>query len=107
MGNYNNNASSDTVAPEDKSGMADPEGMPEQDRPVLVPREGYEGDYDQVAAEHFFGNETSVICCATFGEVIRQATNKKESEGAVMAIENSIAGSILPNYNLLQKSRLK
>ena len=26
---------------------------------------------------------------------------------AVMAIENSIAGSILPNYNLLQKSNLE
>ncbi len=33
--------------------------------------------------------------------------NKKESDGGVMAIENSIAGSILPNYNLLQKSNLK
>jgi prephenate dehydratase len=33
--------------------------------------------------------------------------NKKESDGGIMAIENSIAGSILPNYNLLQKSTLK
>lgn len=107
MGNYNNNASPYTVAPEDNSGMADPEGMPEQNRPVLVSIQGYEGSFHQVAAQHFFGNKTSVICCATFGEVIRQATNKKESDGAVMAIENSIAGSILPNYNLLQKSRLK
>jgi prephenate dehydratase len=39
--------------------------------------------------------------------VIRIASNKKESDGGVMAIENSIAGSILPNYNLLQKSNLK
>ena len=35
------------------------------------------------------------------------ASGKKESEGGVMAIENSIAGSILPNYNLLQKSNLR
>jgi prephenate dehydratase len=48
-----------------------------------------------------------VIPCATFREVIKIATNKKESNGGVMAIENSIAGSILPNYNLLQKSSLK
>jgi len=39
--------------------------------------------------------------------VIKIASNKKESHGGVMAIENSIAGSILPNYNLLQKSALK
>jgi prephenate dehydratase len=38
---------------------------------------------------------------------VKIAGNKKESDGGVMAIENSIAGSILPNYNLLQKSNLK
>jgi prephenate dehydratase len=31
---------------------------------------------------------------------------KTEKGHGVMAIENSIAGSILPNYNLLQKSNL-
>ena len=40
-------------------------------------------------------------------EVVKIAGNKKESDGGVMAIENSIAGSILPNYNLLKKSNLK
>ena len=30
----------------------------------------------------------------------------KEADAGIMAIENSIAGSILPNYNLLQKSNL-
>jgi prephenate dehydratase len=39
--------------------------------------------------------------------VVKIAANRKESDGGVMAIENSIAGSILPNYNLLQKSKLK
>jgi prephenate dehydratase len=48
-----------------------------------------------------------VIPCATFREVVKIAANKKESDGGVMAIENSIAGSILPNYNLLQKSNLR
>lgn len=35
------------------------------------------------------------------------AASKKESDGGIMAIENSIAGSILSNYNLLQESSLK
>ncbi len=60
-----------------------------------------------MAAQLFFGKETEVIPCATFKEVIKIALNKKESDGGVMAIENSIAGSILANYNLLQKSNLK
>ena len=69
--------------------------------------QGYEGSFHQVAARTFFGKQVEVIPCATFREVIKIAGNKKESDGAVMAIENSIAGSILPNYNLLQKSSLK
>jgi prephenate dehydratase len=69
--------------------------------------QGFEGSFHQVAAQSFFGKDTQVICCATFREVVKIAGNKKESDGGVMAIENSIAGSILPNYNLLQKSNLK
>jgi prephenate dehydratase len=60
-----------------------------------------------VAAQQFFGKDVEVIPCATFRDVVKIAGNKKESTGGVMAIENSIAGSILPNYNLLQKSGLK
>ena len=60
-----------------------------------------------MAAQQFFGKDVEVVTCATFREVIRVASSKKESDGGVMAIENSIAGSILPNYNLLQKSNLR
>ncbi len=69
--------------------------------------QGYEGSFHQMAAEQFFGKDVEVIPCATFRDVVRIASNKSESNGAVMAIENSIAGSILPNYNLLQKSSLR
>jgi len=68
--------------------------------------QGYEGSFHQEAARQFHGKDVEVIPCATFREVIKIASNKKESDGGVMAIENSIAGSILPNYNLLQKSNL-
>lgn len=69
--------------------------------------QGYEGSFHQVAAQQYFGKEVEVIPCATFREVVKIAGNKKESDGGVMAIENSIAGSILPNYSLLQKSNLR
>ncbi|MEO5947943.1 MAG: prephenate dehydratase [Chitinophagaceae bacterium] len=69
--------------------------------------QGYEGSFHQVAAQLFFGKNVEVITCDTFREVMKIAANKKESNGGLMAIENSIAGSILPNYNLLQKSNLK
>ncbi len=73
---------------------------------LRVSIQGYEGSFHQVAAQQFFGAAVEVIPCATFREVVKIAANKKESEGGVMAIENSIAGSILPNYNLLKKSNL-
>lgn len=69
--------------------------------------QGYEGSFHQVAAQLFHGRNVEVIPCDTFRDVVKIASNKKESDGGVMAIENSIAGSILPNYNLLQKSNLK
>ncbi len=69
--------------------------------------QGYEGSFHQVAARNMYGKAVEVIPCATFRDLIRVASDKTASSGAIMAIENSIAGSILPNYNLLQKSNLK
>jgi prephenate dehydratase len=69
--------------------------------------QGYEGSFHQMAAQAFFGKEVSVMPCATFREVVRLAEDKKEVDAGVMAIENSIAGSILANYALLQKNKLQ
>ena len=68
--------------------------------------QGFEGCFHQVAAQQFF-NDAEVIYCATFREVAKIAGDRNQSDGGIMAIENSIAGSILPNYNLLQKTNLK
>lgn len=69
--------------------------------------QGFEGSFHQVAARQFFGKEVEVVCCASFRELVKKASDKKLTGGAMMAIENSIAGSILPNYNLLQNADLK
>jgi prephenate dehydratase len=69
--------------------------------------QGFEGSFHQVAAQQYFGKNVEVIPCGNFRDVVKIASNKKESSGGVMAIENSIAGSILANYTLLQKSKLK
>ncbi|TAD84448.1 MAG: chorismate mutase [Bacteroidetes bacterium] len=68
--------------------------------------QGYEGSFHQEAARQFFGPQVEVLPCATFREVARLAASKKESDGGIMAIENSIAGSILPNYSLLKSQKL-
>src|SRR5260221_8426499 len=82
-------------------------GSPFRGRGGRISIQGYEGSFHQEATRQFFGKDVEVIPCATFRDVVKIAANKKESDGGIMAIENSIAGSILPNYNLLQKSGLK
>jgi prephenate dehydratase len=69
--------------------------------------QGYEGSFHQEATRQFFGKDAQVIPCASFRDLVKIASSKKESDGGVMAIENSIAGSILPNYHLLQRSSLR
>src|SRR4051812_18859572 len=68
--------------------------------------QGFEGCFHQMAAERLFGEKTKLIHCSTFTQLVRAAENPSASDGALMAIENSIAGSILANYNLLNKSKL-
>ena len=67
--------------------------------------QGFEGSFHQVAANAFLGKDILVLPCSTFREVVQHVSDKK-ADVAVMAIENSIAGSILPNYSLLQRSDL-
>lgn len=77
---------------------------------TAVPRmaiQGFEGSFHQQAANYYYNQNVTVECCATFKEVIIAAKDKKRTNGCIMAIENSIAGSILPNYNLIQSSGLK
>lgn len=75
-------------------------------RPLTVAIQGYEGCFHHIAAEGYFGREITILPCATFRGVVR-ALEEGSADTAVMAIENSIAGSILPNYGLLQDRRLR
>ena len=78
-----------------------------KEQAVKVSIQGFEGSFHQEAANKFYGKAVHVICCSTFREVVKIAENKNEADAGIMAIENSIAGSILPNYNLLLKSKLR
>lgn len=81
-------------------------GNSELDTNGKIAIQGYEGSFHQEAARVFWGKKIGVHPCDTFRELIRQTEGNNEVAGAIMAIENSIAGSILPNYTLLQKSNL-
>lgn len=72
--------------------------------PVAI--QGFEGSFHQVAARSFFGKKVEILPCATFIDVVKHSSDPSMTAAGVMAIENSLAGSILPNYNLLQRSDL-
>ncbi len=60
------------------------------------------GAYHGIAAENYFdGEEVEVIPCSTFRDIF--TTIKKDTDViGIMAIENTIAGSLLANYELLK-----
>ncbi|MCK5824382.1 MAG: prephenate dehydratase [Ichthyobacteriaceae bacterium] len=62
--------------------------------------QGIKGSYHHQAARMFFGEEVDLVQCENFKEIPQHITNGTAQYG-VMAIENSIAGSLLQNYKLL------
>lgn len=69
---------------------------------MRVAIQGIATSFHEVAAKSYFGNSIETLECLTFHELCKVLSQGKV-EYAVMAIENSIAGSILPNYFLLQQ----
>lgn len=68
--------------------------------------QGFEGCFHQIAAQSYYGKDTTIEACASFGELVKKVRTEKTVDAGIMAIENSIAGSILPNYTLLKNSGL-
>jgi prephenate dehydratase len=68
---------------------------------LKVAIQGIATSFHEVAALTYFGNAIQSVECLSF-HALCESLKKGESDYAMMAIENSIAGSILPNYFLLQ-----
>ncbi|RAJ87759.1 prephenate dehydratase [Chitinophaga dinghuensis] len=68
--------------------------------------QGFEGCFHQVAAQSYFGKNIETENCASFAELVRKVKQQPDVDAGIMAIENSIAGSILPNYSLIKNSGL-
>ena len=58
--------------------------------------------HDMASRQYFNGRPVELLECRTFRHLCN-ALQEKEADFAVMAIENSLVGSILPNYALLQE----
>ena len=66
--------------------------------------QGIKGSFHDIAAHQYFNNDdVELICCNTFEEIFQQMRDDYSRLG-LMAIENTIAGSLLHNYELLRES---
>ena len=68
--------------------------------------QGIESSFHDMAVKKMFPNdEIDLVKCNSF-EKVTTSINNLNADFGVLAIENTIAGSILPNYNLIDASNL-
>lgn len=67
--------------------------------------QGIKGSFHHLVAMDYYHKDVSVLEHLSFHELARKLASGESNE-AVMAIENSIAGSILPNYALIDEYNL-
>ncbi|MDP4209782.1 MAG: prephenate dehydratase [Bacteroidota bacterium] len=69
--------------------------------------QGGAGAFHEIAALHYFGSENiEIVPSLTFKDLFKTLKTQNADYG-IMAIENMVAGSILPNYSLLRESNMK
>lgn len=68
--------------------------------------QGVKGSFHHLVTQNYFATAVEIEPFLTFKEAVNALTEKKV-EAAVMALENSIAGSIIPNYALIDNNALQ
>ncbi len=68
--------------------------------------QGIAGSFHEDAAQKYFDDEVEIVECKTFTTVC-ELIDADKVDFAVMAIENSIAGSLLNNYQLIRDYHLR
>jgi prephenate dehydratase len=71
----------------------------------IIGIQGITGSFHHQVAQEYFNQAVVVDECLSFEELVDNLLSGK-SDQAVMAIENSIAGPIIPNYALIDKNNL-
>ncbi|MFH4968684.1 prephenate dehydratase [Gaetbulibacter sp. M240] len=67
--------------------------------------QGVKGSFHHIVSQQFFEKPREIIECLTFDDVVA-ALLEGQCDAAIMALENSIAGSIIPNYALIDNHGL-
>ena len=67
---------------------------------IKIAIQGIQGSFHHQVAHRYFGDTIGLDECSSFRDVVN-SLKTSQSDKAIMAIENSIAGAILPNYALI------
>ena len=69
--------------------------------------QGYSGCFHEEAARRFYAScglpEIDIVECDTFSGLY-ESLGRGEADAAVMAIENTVSGGLIPNFDLLRKN---
>lgn len=72
-------------------------------KPIAI--QGIKGSFHHLVVQNYFNTDSEVVECMSFDGVVNSLLENKTDE-VVMALENSIAGSIIPNYALIDSYNL-
>jgi len=68
--------------------------------------QGVKGSFHHIVSQQYFENDMEVIECLSFQDTVSELLEHRV-DIAILAIENSIAGSIIPNYALIDSNNLQ
>ncbi|WP_395043184.1 prephenate dehydratase [Flavobacterium sp.] len=71
----------------------------------IIAIQGIKGSFHHQVAQEYFQHENDLDECMSFDELVKSLKTNQADKG-VMALENSIAGSIIPNYALIDNNNL-
>ncbi len=72
-------------------------------KPIAI--QGIKGSFHHEVVKHYFNSNAEVVECMSFDSAVDSLLHE-DTDTIVMALENSIAGSIIPNYALIDNHHL-
>lgn len=99
-----NNANNTVTTTDNSTAEAQPSKAAKNCR-VLI--QGFAGAFHEIAARKYFSEmQVEIVPALTFEQLVEELEAGENADVALMAIENTLAGSLMSNYQLLHRAQL-